>query len=233
MIGAALRLALLISLLAAITVAQFVRSDAGTPVTLAAGALLLCALFAGSVARGFGLPRLTGYLLIGIAIGPYVLKFIPAEGVDGLELVKGLAVSLIAFSAGAELHLGLVRRVGRRVLVLCALISLAVFLTSSGALLALRPFLPFLRELGWHQAAAVSALVATVIVSFSPTRRPSPESADSTGNGTRIEPSYSAGGTTPLGLGLPPGRAAGRVVGQGADAVPALLKALHEEAKVI
>ncbi|MHB8875424.1 MAG: cation:proton antiporter [Myxococcaceae bacterium] len=169
MIGATLRLALLLSLLAAIAVAQLVRSDAGTPVTLAAGALLLCALFAGSVSKGVGLPRLTGYLLIGIAIGPYVLKFIPAEGVQGLELVKGLAVSLIAFSAGAHLHLGLVRRVGKRVLVLCALISLAVFLTSGGALLALRPFLPFLRDLGWHQAVAVSALVATVIVSFSPT----------------------------------------------------------------
>jgi Kef-type K+ transport system membrane component KefB len=168
-IGATLRLALLISLLAGITVAQFVRADAGTPVTLAAGALLLCALFAGSVARGFGLPRLTGYLLIGIAIGPYVLKFIPREGVAGLDLVKALAVSLIAFSAGAELRLGLVKRIGTRVLWLCAGVSLAVFLVSAGALLALRPFLPFLRDLPWPQAIAVASLVATVIVSFSPT----------------------------------------------------------------
>ena len=96
------------------------RADAGTPVTLAAGALLLCGLFAGKVAKGVGLPRLTGYLLVGVAVGPYALGFIPDAGVKGLELVKGLAVSLIALVAGTELRLGLIRRVGARVALLCA-----------------------------------------------------------------------------------------------------------------
>ena len=35
------------------------------------------------------------------------------------------------------------------------------------------------------------------------------------------------------GLGLPPGRKPGRIVGQGPDAAAALVKALHEEAKVV
>ncbi len=38
---------------------------------------------------------------------------------------------------------------------------------------------------------------------------------------------------TVLGLALPPGRKAGRIVGQGPDAAPLLVKALHEEAKVV
>ena len=42
-----------------------------------------------------------------------------------------------------------------------------------------------------------------------------------------------AGGLTLVSLALPPERKAGRIVGEGADAVPALIKALREEAKVL
>ncbi|AKF81623.1 Kef-type K+ transport system, membrane component KefB [Myxococcus fulvus] len=167
--GAVLRLLLLVGLLAIISRAQVLREDAGTPVTLAAGALLLCGLFAGKVAKGLGLPRLTGYLLVGVAVGPYALGFIPGEGVKGLDLVKGLAVSLIALVAGTELRLGLIRRVGARVALLCAAVCGVTFTVCFGATFALKPLLPFLAPMTWQQALAVSALVSTVVVSFSPT----------------------------------------------------------------
>ncbi|MHA7631107.1 cation:proton antiporter [Corallococcus sp. M7] len=167
--GSIFRLLLLMGLLAAITQAKVVRADAGTPVLLAAGALLLCGLFAGKVAKGLGLPRLTGYLLVGVAVGPYALGFIPNAGVKGLELVKGLAVSLIALVAGTELHLGLIRRVGARVALLCAAVCGVTFAVCFAATFALKPVLPFLSPMTVPQALAVSALMSTVVVSFSPT----------------------------------------------------------------
>ncbi|WP_164018092.1 cation:proton antiporter [Pyxidicoccus trucidator] len=167
--GAVIRLLLLMGLLAVISRAQVLRADAGTPVTLAAGALLLCGLFAGKVAKGLGLPRLTGYLLVGVAVGPYALGFIPNAGVKGLELVKGLAVSLIALVAGTELRLGLIRRVGARVAILCAGVCGLTFLACFGATFAVKPLLPFMASMTVPQALAVSALVSTVVVSFSPT----------------------------------------------------------------
>ncbi len=167
--GALLRLLLLTVLLAAISRAQVWRVDTGTSVALAAGALLLCGLFAGKVAKGLGLPRLTGYLLVGVVVGPYALGFIPGAGVKGLELVKGLAVSLIALVAGAELQWGLIRRVGAKVVVLCAAVCGVTFLIIWGVLAALKPVLPFLTPMTVPQAVAVSALVAAVVVSFSPT----------------------------------------------------------------
>jgi Kef-type K+ transport system membrane component KefB len=169
MSGAIIRLGLLVVLLAGIARVQLWREDTGTPVLLAAGGLLLCGLFAGKVAKGFGLPRLTGYILVGIGVGPYALGFIPGEGVKGLELVKGLAVSLIALVAGTELHLGLIKRVGARVAVLCATVCGITFLVCFAAVFALKPFLPFLAPMTVTQALAVSALVSTVVVSFSPT----------------------------------------------------------------
>lgn len=167
--GAVVRLLLLMGLLAIISRAQVLRADSGTPVTLAAGALLLCGLFAGKVAKGLGLPRLTGYLLVGVAVGPYMLGFIPGEGVKGLDLVKGLAVSLIALVAGTELRLGLIRRVGARVALLCAAVCGVTFIVCFAATVALKPLLPFLAPLTLPQVLAVSALLSTVVVSFSPT----------------------------------------------------------------
>lgn len=167
--GAVARLLLVMGLLAIISRAQVLRVDSGTPVTLAAGALLLCGLFAGKVAKGLGLPRLTGYLLVGVAVGPYMLGFIPGEGVKGLDLVKGLAVSLIALVAGTELRLGLIRRVGARVALLCAAVCGVTFIVCFGATVALKPLLPFLAPLTLPQVLAVSALLSTVVVSFSPT----------------------------------------------------------------
>ncbi|MET0401318.1 MAG: cation:proton antiporter [Cystobacter sp.] len=167
--GTLLRLLLLLVVLAAISQAQAWRVDTGTSVTLAAGALLLCGLFAGKVAKGVGLPRLTGYLLVGVVVGPYALGFIPGAGVKGLELVKGLAVSLIALVAGTELQWSLIRRVGAKVVALCWMVCGITFLVIFGALIALRPWLPFLAPMTLAQAMAVSALVSMVVVSFSPT----------------------------------------------------------------
>lgn len=166
---AGLRLLLLLALLAVIARLQVLRTGLGSGVLLAAGALLLTGIFAGKVAAGIGLPRLTGYLLIGVAVGPHALRFIPGEGVDGLELVKGLAVSLIALTAGTELRLGLIRRLGRKVARLGALTSLVVMIVSMAGTLAMRRWLPFLAEMTWPQAVAVAALLSAVVVSFSPT----------------------------------------------------------------
>jgi electron transfer flavoprotein beta subunit len=49
-----------------------------------------------------------------------------------------------------------------------------------------------------------------------------------------VKPVRLGGGTvTALGMSLPPERKAGQIVGEGADAVPALIRLLREEAKVI
>ncbi|MBX5484796.1 MAG: transporter, partial [Myxococcaceae bacterium] len=135
MIGALVRLLLLGILLGGVAGLGLLRTRLGTPITLAGGALLLCGLFAGKVASFARLPRLTGYLLVGVLVGPYVLRFIPKEGVAGLDLVRGLAVSLIALAAGTELELGLIRRVGTRAAVLGGAICGLVFVTVFGLLL--------------------------------------------------------------------------------------------------
>jgi Kef-type K+ transport system membrane component KefB len=82
--------------------------------TLALGFLLLAAHLGGELAKRFRLPRLTGFLLTGLVVGPAWLGLVRADEVLALRFIADGAVALIAFAAGSELTLERLReaRVG-------------------------------------------------------------------------------------------------------------------------
>src|SRR5439155_1727111 len=90
------------------------RVTAGAPLearaTLALGFLLLVAYVGGEIARRVRLPRLTGYLLVGFAVGPAWLGLVQREDVDALRFIEEAAVALIGLAAGSELTLDALRR---------------------------------------------------------------------------------------------------------------------------
>jgi len=100
------------------------RALPGAETTLALGFIILAAYVAGEVLGALRLPKITGYMLTGVAAGPQVLGMIGAEAVSELKLIDGLALSLIAFSAGREMKLELLRRYRRGIL------SLAFWVTA-------------------------------------------------------------------------------------------------------
>src|SRR3989475_7658695 len=99
--------------------ALFHRVTASSPLearaTLALGFLLLAAHVGGELAQRARLPRLTGYLLVGFAVGPAWLGLVRREEVDALRFIADAAVALIALAAGAELTLDRLRQGGGRV----------------------------------------------------------------------------------------------------------------------
>src|SRR2546426_10459138 len=94
--------------------ALFHRVTAGAPLearaALALGFLLLVAYVGGEIARRVGLPRLTGYLLVGFVVGPAWLGLVQREEVDALRFIEEAAVALIGLAAGSELMRDEVRR---------------------------------------------------------------------------------------------------------------------------
>lgn len=66
------------------------------------GIMLLAALIAGKIVKQMRLPNVTGYLVIGLLIGPNCLKILSEELIDSMDLVTELALGCIAFSIGAE-----------------------------------------------------------------------------------------------------------------------------------
>lgn len=75
--------------------------------------LLFFALLAGKAAKKFKLPNVTGYLLIGLIVGPYGIGILPSDVVSGFSIVSEMALGFIAFSIGAEFKLKYLKKVGK------------------------------------------------------------------------------------------------------------------------
>ena len=71
---------------------------------LALGFTLVVAMVTGELLRRFQLPRLTGYLLFGVLIGPYLGNVITEPMARQLQTINGIATALIAFIAGLTLN---------------------------------------------------------------------------------------------------------------------------------
>ena len=158
----------IVAMLVVRQIAPDVPEDArGT--ALALGFTLIAALAAGEFLRRFKLPRLTGYLLFGLLVGPYLGNLITEGMARQLRLVTGLATTLIAFIAGLTLNF---ERLERRVsgAGLTTVVTLAVAM-SGLALLAwmVWPWLPIAPDASDRDKFAMVALLVVVVVSFSPT----------------------------------------------------------------
>ena len=153
--------------------ALFHRVTAGAPLearaTLALGFLLLAAYVGGELARRARLPRLTGYLLVGFAVGPW-LGLVRREEVDALRFLQDAAVALIALAAGLELTLESLRQGGGRV----ALARLATgsivlpFAVVTLVVLSVAPWFPLTVHQPRGDAVVVALVLGTIAVASSP-----------------------------------------------------------------
>lgn len=143
-------------------------SDQTSGVALAGGFLLLIAFLTGSIFRDLKLPRLTGYLIAGIAVGPYVLGLVSGEMVVRLELFSGIAISLIALTAGAETDIRSMRPLFLSIGAITAIAVVGAMVCLGGAVWLLSSHLPFLAALAPLEAAAVSLTIGVMLAAQSP-----------------------------------------------------------------
>lgn len=141
-------------------------SSIGTSVAL--GYLLLTGYFAGRIFAGLRLPKLTGYIVSGIIVGPAALGLVNDQMAESLKLVNGMAVALIALTAGTEFELRTMRPLLRSIgwITVTGVIGTAVLLAV--AVFVARPWLPFLDRLTTVEAVAVAVLLGLVMVAQSP-----------------------------------------------------------------
>ncbi len=142
------------------------QAAAGT--SLGFGYLLLTAFLSGRIFAAARLPKLTGYIAAGVVVGPSVLGFVDATVVDNLQIVNGIAVSLIALTAGTELRLDRVRPLARTIGLTTALGVFGGALAIAATVFLLRGHLAFLSALPAAQAAAVALVLGVVLVAQSP-----------------------------------------------------------------
>lgn len=147
---------------------SFITVPTSATVGLAFGYLLLTAFFAARLANKLALPKLTGYMLAGIASGPFVLGLVTADMTSSLKIVSGTATAIIALEAGAELQLASVRRVLRTLRTLTLFAVVGAMFVLGAVIFAMRPWLPFFDGLSTAQVAAIALLLGVSLSAQSP-----------------------------------------------------------------
>ncbi len=155
-------------------VVSFLRWSGSAPVssvstTVALGFLLISAFIGGKVAVGLRLPRITGFLLVGLAVGPYLSGLLTKDMLIAAKAVEGIAVALIALTAGGEIRVDWVRKHARR---LGLVMTLQVVLVAAGVfavVLLARPLLPFIPVDNPLLAGVIAMIFGAIAVASSPT----------------------------------------------------------------
>lgn len=152
-----------------LAVRAFAPEASGASATaIGAGVLLLAGFFAGSLFKAVGLPKLTGYLAAGILFGPQVLAVISPAMLADLSVFKGIAVALLALTAGLEMDVPTIRPLFRSVrwILLIAVLGTTALLALGVYLLA--PTLDFMAGLEPAQLVAVAIALGIAISAQSP-----------------------------------------------------------------
>lgn len=81
------------------------------------------------------LPNVTGYLIAGILVGPYVLNIINTESIESLKIITSTALGFIAFSIGGEFKLSYLKKLGKSIVVITVVQALVTVLLVAGVML--------------------------------------------------------------------------------------------------
>ena len=132
--------------MALITSNAVLQPSIGTSPALVLGFLLLSVYCIAFFLERIRLPRITGFIIGGLVLGPYVLNFFDTESVRQLGFINTLALAFIAFSAGGELKLDNFRHSLKHILFLLTGGTLVVFAGVTLTVFLLSGWIPFMSE---------------------------------------------------------------------------------------
>lgn len=124
--------------------------------------MLFGGLIFGRLAKLVKLPNVTGYLIAGLVLGPFVLKLLPAGIVAEMSVIADVALGFIAFSVGSEFKMTYIKRVGMMPIVIACLEAFGATVLVTGGMLAFGQPPAFSVMMG--AIAAATAPAATIMV---------------------------------------------------------------------
>ncbi len=91
------------------------------------GILIVSGILGGVIAKLIKAPSVTGYLLAGIIVGPAVLNLIDSVTLSHMSIISEIALSMIAFTIGAQFNLEHVKELGRNIFIIALFEALVAF----------------------------------------------------------------------------------------------------------
>ncbi|PKL90200.1 MAG: hypothetical protein CVV23_00955 [Ignavibacteriae bacterium HGW-Ignavibacteriae-2] len=179
MIALLRRLTIIAILFGIILFIQSIQTEIFLPVnpkTLAVlGFVILASFTLGELLSFIKLPRVIGYLIIGILFGPYSAEilFIPSLTVfskdilEDLNLINTVTLSVIALTAGMELKLAGIKNSLKSISLILLFKTVLIFLIIPGLIFLLSPYIPFLYEANWSMKLAAGLLLSVIALGTS------------------------------------------------------------------
>ncbi|MCC6453849.1 MAG: cation:proton antiporter [Caldilineaceae bacterium] len=114
------------------------------------------------------LPMISGFLLVGILTGPFILGLISTEAIRHLSFLDDISLGFIAFAAGSELHLPELRSRLKSIKWVTTTNSLIIPAVGAVATFWLADLIPFMQPLSTNGRVAISLLAGAILVARSP-----------------------------------------------------------------
>lgn len=96
----------------------FAEWNENARVLIGLAVILLCGFFVTRFTKRLKLPKVSGYILAGILIGPHCLHVIPRDMVEALGFVSDIALAFIAFGVGKFFKRETLRETGAAVILI-------------------------------------------------------------------------------------------------------------------
>ena len=128
--------------------------------------MLGAALIAGKIVKQFKLPNVTGYLLIGLLIGPKCLNILHQDFIDAGDIVVDLALGCIAFSIGAEFKISFLKKVGKAPIIIGIMEGFGAVLVVDTILLLMGYSVSFAMAVGAIASATAAASTLMIVKQY-------------------------------------------------------------------
>lgn len=128
--------------------------------------MLLAALIAGKIVKQMKLPNVTGYLVIGLLIGPNCIGILSEDLISHMSLITEFALGCIAFSIGAEFKISFLKKVGRAPIIIGILEGLGAVFVVDGVLLMIGCDVTFALAMGAIASATAAASTLMIVKQY-------------------------------------------------------------------
>lgn len=129
--------------------------------------MIAMALIAGKIVKFLHLPNVTGYLVVGIIVGPYCTGFITADVVNHFRsVISDVALGFIAFSIGEEFSIRYLKNVGKSPVIIALFEGLTATMLVDVALLIYGCDLPLALAIGSIASATAAASTLMIVKQY-------------------------------------------------------------------
>ena len=136
--------------------------------TLLVGIMLLTSYLFADLIRKMRLPKLTGYMLMGVILGTTGIGFLTSDIMDDLQFLENLALCFIALTAGGELKFNILKKIGKSIFLILSSQLIIIYFGMLIIFILISDFIPVLSELSNDLQIGLAILFAGTALSTSP-----------------------------------------------------------------